>query len=112
MTDITLIVEGALFLLGLIWTIIVAPFIKSKTNTQQQQEINGWVKIAVAAAEQIYKGSGRGKEKKTYVVTWLEEHDIILEEERIDAMIEAAVFEINQGIIPTQGLNPGLPHCR
>ena len=26
----------------------------------------GWVKIAVAAAEQLYKGSDRGEEKKAY----------------------------------------------
>lgn len=66
---------------------------------QQQAEINAWVKIAVTAAEQIYRGSGRGEEKKAYVLNWLAEHGITLDEERIDALIEAAVYELNHGVL-------------
>ena len=70
---------------------------------QQQAEINAWVKIAVTAAEQIYRGSGRGEEKKAYVLNWLAEHGITLDEDRIDALIEAAVYELNHGVLKEGG---------
>lgn len=55
--------------------------------------------IGNKAAEQIYRGSGRGEEKKAYVLNWLAEHGITLDEERIDALIEAAVYELNHGVL-------------
>lgn len=54
----------------------------------------GWVKIAVAAAEQLYKGSDRGEEKKAYVLDWLNKQGITIDTDKLDAMIEAAVHEI------------------
>lgn len=77
---------------------------ESKTTAEQQKEINAWVKIAVAAAEQIYVGSGRGEEKKAYVIDWLRNHGITVDEEKLDALIEAAVYELNQGVIPIEGI--------
>ena len=62
------------------------------------------MKIAVAAAEQIYVGSGRGEEKKAYVIDWLRSHGITVDEEKLDALIEAAVYELNQGVIPIEGI--------
>lgn len=103
MTNITPIFEALAALVAVCITAIVIPYIKSKTTAQQQAEINAWVKIAVSAAEQIYKGQGRGKEKKDYVLAWLEEHGILLDEDRVDAMIEAAVYELNRGIIRQDG---------
>lgn len=102
MTNITPIVEALAALIAVVITAVVIPYIRSKTTSQQQQEINAWVKIAVSAAEQIYKGSGRGEEKKNYVLAWLEEHNIILEEDRVDAMIEAAVYQLNSGFITVE----------
>lgn len=73
---------------------------ESKTTTSQQAEINAWVKIAVTAAEQIYTGSGRGAEKKAYVLNWLREHGITVDAEKLDALIEAAVYDLtNNGLI-------------
>ena len=86
-------------LVAAVITAVVIPYIKSRTTAQQQAEINAWVKIAVTAAEQIYRGSGRGEEKKAYVLNWLAEHGITLDEERIDALIEAAVYELNHGVL-------------
>lgn len=102
MIDITPIIEAVFALIGVVITVIVIPYIKSKTTAAEQQEINAWVKIAVAAAEQIYKGSGRGEEKKQYVLNWLKEHGITVDEGAIDALIEAAVYELNNGIIPVE----------
>lgn len=100
MFDITPVIEAAAALIAALITAFLIPYIKSKTTSQQQAEINEWVKIAVAAAEQIYTGSGRGEEKKQYVLDWLNSHGITLDTSKIDAMIEAAVYELNQGAIP------------
>ena len=104
MYDITPIIEAVAALIGVIVTCVLIPFIKSKTTASQQAEINAWVKIAVSAAEQIFKGSGRGEEKKAYVIAWLKEHGVKVDETELDALIEAAVYELNQGIIPIEGV--------
>lgn len=104
MYDITPIIEAVAALIGVTITCILVPFIRSKTTAEQQKEINAWVKIAVAAAEQIFTGSGRGQEKKQYVIAWLKERGITVDEGELDALIEAAVYELNQGIIPIEGV--------
>ena len=68
--DITTIIEAAAALAAAVITAVVIPYIKSRTTAQQQAEINAWVKIAVTAAEQIYRGSGRGEEKPTSSTGW------------------------------------------
>lgn len=97
MTDITIIIEAVFALIAAVITAIVIPYIKSRTTAQQQAEITAWVKIAVSAAEQIYTGGGRGEEKKAYVLNWLEEHGVTLDETRINALIEAAVYALKHG---------------
>lgn len=102
--DITPIVEAVAAVLCAVVTCVLVPYIKSKTTTEQQKEINAWVKIAVTAAEQIYTGSGRGEEKKAYVLEWLRERGVTVDEARLDAMIEAAVYELSQGLLPLEGV--------
>lgn len=97
--DITTIVEAVAALVAAIITAFVVPYIKSRTTTNQQQQINAWVRIAVTAAEQIYAGSGRGEEKKAYVIDWLRKHGVTVDESKLDALIEAAVFELNKGLL-------------
>lgn len=105
MYNITPIIEAVAALIAAIITVFVIPYIKSKTTANQQQQINEWVKIAVTAAEQIYTGSGRGEEKKAHVIEFLREHGITLDEARLDALIEAAVYNLNNnGIIPVVGI--------
>ena len=96
MYDITPIVEVAAALIAAVIAVFVVPYIKSKTTAAQQQEIAAWVKIAVAAAEQIFAGSGRGAEKKAYVVDWLRYHGVTIDESKLDALIESAVYALNQ----------------
>lgn len=104
MYDITPIIEAVAALIAALITAFLVPYIKSKTTAEQQKEINAWVKIAVAAAEQIFKGSGRGEEKKQYVIAWLKERGVTVDENELDALIEAAVYELTQGIIPLEGI--------
>lgn len=95
MYDITPIAEAVFALAAAVITAIVIPYIKSRTTAQQQAEISAWVRVAVSAAEQIYKGSGRGEEKKQYVLAWLREHGATVDADELDALIEAAVYELN-----------------
>ena len=99
MTDITPIIEAVFALLAAIITAVVIPYIKNRTTAQQQAEINAWVRIAGTAAEQVYKGTGRGEEKKAFVLEWLKSHGVTVDMEKLDALIESAVYDINNGLI-------------
>jgi DNA polymerase III sliding clamp (beta) subunit (PCNA family) len=66
----------------------VIPFLKDKN-------IYNYAKIAVQAAEQIYKESGMGKEKFEYVRNWLHKKLNITDDD-LKKIIESAVYEINK----------------
>ncbi len=91
MFDITPIIEALIGLAASIVTAVVIPYIKSRTTAQKWQEITAWVSIAVTAAEQLYKGSGRGAEKKEYVLSWLRARGIAVDTAEVDALVESAV---------------------
>ncbi len=93
--DITPVVNAVIALAAALVTAFVIPWVKSKTTAAQREEINYWVKIAVTAAEQIYLGAGKGKEKKKYVLDFLAEKNLKIDEESVDLMIESAVKEMN-----------------
>ena len=93
--DITPIIEAVAALICAIISAILVPYIRSKTTKEQQNEILQWVKIAVAAAEQLFTGSGRGEEKKAYVLDWLTSHGLRVDEGKLDALLEAAVYALN-----------------
>ena len=99
MFDITPIVEAIIGLVAVVITSIVIPYIRKKTTTEQQKELVAWVKIAVTAAEQIYAGVGRGAEKKQYVLDWLDDRSITIDANKIDALIEAAVYDLNNSAV-------------
>lgn len=91
MIDITPIVNAVIALLAAGVSVFLIPWIKSKTTDAQRKELLEWVKIGVAAAEQLYKGQGRGEEKKKYVLEFLASMGFTVDEEAINAAIEAAV---------------------
>lgn len=95
MIDLTPILQATVALIAVIITHKLIPYIKSKTTIKQQEEIRAWVKIAVDAAEQIFSGDGRGPEKKKYVVEWLNKKGLKVDTATIDAMIESAVYDLN-----------------
>lgn len=93
--DITAIINAAIALIAAVVTAFVVPWIKSKTTAQQREDLIAWVKIAVAAAEQIYKGDKRGAEKKQYVLDFLEDNGFSVDNDSVNAAIEAAVKQLN-----------------
>lgn len=97
MTDITPIIQAVIALVFIVIGVIAIPWIKSRTTSDQLKEIMSWVNIAVLAAEQIYKGIGRGEEKKQYVLDFLKSKGYYIDAEKIEAMIEAEVAKLNGG---------------
>ena len=93
--DITPVVNAVIALAAALVTAFVIPWVKSKTTAAQREEIEAWVRIAVTAAEQIYSGAGKGKEKKKYVLDFLAEKNLKIDEESVDLMIESAVKDMN-----------------
>ena len=98
--NFTPILQVAAVLIAAVITTFVVPYIKSRTTASQQAQINAWVRIAVSAAEQIYSDPGEGKAKKAYVLEWLHDHGVTVDEAQLDALVEAAVYELKSGIIP------------
>lgn len=99
MINLTPIVNALLTVLAVLITVYLIPWIKSQTTEKQREEINAWVKIAVQAAEQLYKGAGQGEQKKQYVLDYLASKGFTIDADSIDKMIEAAVLEINKGVL-------------
>ena len=83
-----------ILLLGATLTYKVVPLIQGKVTAEQLNQIAFWVQIAVTAAEQIWQQSGKGPDKKAYVQEFLAQKGIQIDNEALDALIEAAVYEL------------------
>lgn len=94
MIDLTPVLEALVSLVVVIITCVIVPYIRKKTSQETFDEIREWVKIAVLAAEQIYTGSGRGTEKKAYVVDFLKSKGFTIDSASVDALIESYVKEL------------------
>lgn len=99
MIDITPIINAVIALAAAGVSVFLIPWIKSKTTDEQRKELLEWVKIGVAAAEQLYAGQGRGEEKKQYVLDFLKQKGFKVDEESVVNAIEAIVKQLN-----TEGL--------
>ena len=71
--DMTQVLLAAISLISAILTGIAIPLIKAKTTAEQWNNIVSWTNTAVQAAEVLYKGSGRGEEKRDYVLSYIED---------------------------------------
>lgn len=98
MIDLTPIMEAVVALVAAVITAFVIPWLKGKIDTDKLEKIEMWVTVAVEAAEQLYVGSGRGAEKKAYVVQFLQDRGFTLDPDSLDKLIEAAVFNLPEYI--------------
>lgn len=96
--DITEIIVALIGIIVAIVTRYLIPYIKAKIDESKLDNIIFWVEIAVEAAEKIYKESGMGKQKKEFVIEFLNEHGITLDDQQIDVMIEAAVLQMQNAL--------------
>ena len=93
LVDLTPVVVAVVTLFGALITAFVVPYIKAKTTAAQQQVLAALVTVAVQAAEQLY-GSGTGDQKKEYVIAWLEARGYTVDLDKLDAMVESAVYTL------------------
>ena len=98
MLNITDIMSAIIALAVAILTTFVVPSIRRKMDAEDFNEFLKWVKIAVQAAELIYKGTGLGAQKKAYVKEFLLSHGYELDEAELDAAIESAVLELKESV--------------
>ena len=96
MVDLTPIITAVLTLIFSLITTFLIPYIKTKVSAEQFATIKLWVQVAVQAAEMLYVGSGRGEEKKKYVIEFLNSKGFTLNAEEIENLIESAVLELKQ----------------
>lgn len=96
MVDLTPIITAVLTLIFSLITAFLIPYIKTKMSAEQFATIKLWVQVAVQAAEMLYVGSGRGEEKKKYVIEFLNSKGFTLNAEEIENLIESAVLELKQ----------------
>lgn len=91
--DLTQIILAVITLIGGIIARYLIPWIKGKLNDQQSETLNGMIRVAVFAAEQIFN-STEGKAKKEYVQKLLADNGWDIDSALVDAAIEAMVKEL------------------
>ena len=96
MVDLTQVVSAVITLIVALISAFLIPYLKSKLSADKLQKVQFWVNIAVEAAEMIYVGTGRGAEKKEYVLNFLNSKGFTLNMAEIDNLIEAAVLKLKQ----------------
>lgn len=88
--DVTSIAEALIALLiavvGVVYT-----YLRNKSNNADQ--LDRWVQIAVSAAEQAYK-TGMTEDRKAYAQDVLAKQSLKLDWSKVDDMIEAAVNQL------------------
>ena len=89
------ILQVILAIVSIVVTGILIPLIKTKISKTDLEKALVITDIAVKAAEQIYKESGKGPINKKYVIDYLNRSGLNLTDEEINALIEAAVKELN-----------------
>ena len=80
---------------GAVITYVLVPYYRSKIEAGKRENIEYWVTKAVYAAEKIYQEKGQGALKKKYVLAWLNDKGIDINDTTIDTLIEAAVKELD-----------------
>lgn len=95
MFNITPIIQMIITVAVIAATAYLLPYLKPKGHLEKLGETMEYITIAVRAAEQIFVGSGLGAKKKEFVLQWLKDHNITVDLDKVDAMIESAVYDLN-----------------
>lgn len=100
--DLTPLFNAIIAILAAVITPRLVRWLNAKASAEELEHLYDWVKIAVAAAEQIYPRSA-AESKKKYVLAFLEDHSFSVDTEAIDRAIEAAVLELHAGLYGKDG---------
>lgn len=106
--DITPIIEAVIAVIGVVITVAVIPWIKSKLNATQWNNLNEYAMVFVQTAEMLFKGTSLGRDKKKWVIEKLtaiaEEHNLKFSTDAIEAAIENAVKNMNDNKVEVMEL--------
>ena len=95
--DLTEILRLLIGACALVVTGVIVPLVRRKLGAADFDELLRWVRVFVAAAEQLYDAAD-GAKKKRYVLEKLEERGYSVAEESLDSAIEAAVLELHSAL--------------
>lgn len=86
--------------LGAIITYCIVPYIKANVDLTKLAQYKEWATLAVKTAEMLWKETGHGKDKKEYVVQFLNDmfnsKKVVITEEQLNILIESAVKEMKE----------------
>lgn len=101
MIDFTPLVEALITLAVTAITVFLVPWLRERYGTEKLAKAQGWVQVAVLAAEKLY-GAGKGDEKLAYVEDFLEEHNIILDMDALRVLVNAEIKKM-ENAFPVAG---------
>ena len=101
MIDFTPLVEALITLAAMAITVFLIPWLRERYGTEKLAKAQGWVQVAVLAAEKLY-GAGKGDEKLAYVENFLEEHNIILDMDALRALVNAEIKKMENEAFPVE----------
>lgn len=97
--DLTPLFQALILFVSSVISIYLLPKVKSylaeKLSAEQRENLKKWVRIGVAAAEQLY-GSKTGKTKKEYVVSFLLSKGFVFDIDEVTTLIESEVYKLSQ----------------
>ena len=97
MFDLTEIISAIIALAVALITAFLVPWLKGKLSLNQKENMTFWLEVAVTAAEEYFKGPGRGQEKAEYVRAFLKQQGYDLDAAVLSALINGTVWQlINQ----------------
>lgn len=88
-----IILDFALTVVLIVLARYVVPYLQATLKAKDKEELILLVEDLVAAAEQVFKGTGMGQKKKAYVIEALSKAGHAIDGE-VDAMIEATVYRL------------------
>lgn len=94
MIDLTSLLQALLTLAAAIITSVLVPYLKEKYGDERLKTVKTWARAAAAAAEELHKGSGLGKEKLEYVLDFLEQRGFGLDRDSLRKIVEAELYEL------------------
>ena len=98
MIDITEVIKYAFLLIFAVCFAFLIPYLKAKLGDENFATLKNWVKIAVQAAEMIFKESKMGEQKKEYVLEFLKTKGYKVDTEAINNLIESAVLDLKKEV--------------
>ena len=102
MIDLTPIVEALIDVAVTAITVFLIPWLRERFGTEKLAKAQGWVQIAVLAAEKLY-GAGNGDQKLEYAEAFLAKHKIKLDTSELIAIVNAEIKKMEQTEIAVDG---------